>query len=183
MGVVATKTLMSIEEYERLPDEGVQHELDEGELVTMPPPKYRHSRIARNIGRPLENFVEPQGLGEIHFEAGFMLQPEPPTVRQPDVAFIRADRTRVADLDRYLEGAPDLAVEIVSPSDSMVDVDRKVEQYLAAGSTLVWVVMPKHERIRIFRADGTSVVLHRGETLDAPELFPGWSMPVDQIFA
>ena len=183
MVAMGTKTLMSLEEYERLPDEGVQHELDEGELVTMPPPKYWHSRIARIIGRALDRFVEPRELGEVLIEAGFLLHPDPLTIRQPDVAFVRAERTRKPDLEGYLEGAPDLAVEIASPSDSMADLDRKVEQYLAAGSTLVWVVMPKYERIRIYRADGTSTVRHRGEMLDAPELLPGWSMPVEQVFA
>lgn len=82
-----------------------------------------------------------------------------------------------------MQAAPDLAVEIVSPSDSMADLDRKIEQYLAAGSTLVWVVMPQRERIRIYRADGTSTVRHSGEVLDAPELFPGWSIPVNSVFA
>jgi Uma2 family endonuclease len=180
---MGTKTLMSLKEYELLPGEGVRHELDEGELITMPGPKLRHSVIAMIIGTALRTYVVAQRLGLVLIEASFLLCAEPITLRQPDVAFVRADRIRAADLDGYVEGAPDLAIEIVSPSDSMADIDRKVEQYLAAGSTLVWVVIPKHERIRIFRADGTSTVRHRGEILDAAELFPGWSMPVEQVFA
>ncbi len=80
------------------------------------------------------------------------------------------------------KGAPDLAIEVVSPSDTPGGMDRKVKQYLAYGSTLVWVVMPEQKRVRVFRADGTSTVRHAGETLDAPELLPGWSMAVDAIF-
>jgi len=173
---------MRIEEYERLPDEGVQHELDEGELITTPAPKWRHSIIASNIYDELLKHVAGAGL-KVLMEAGFLLNENPPTLRQPDVAVVRADRGGQTPEDEYLRGAPELAVEIVSPSDSMADIDRKVEQYLAAGSTLVWVVIPKYERIRIFRADGTSTVRHCGETLDAPELLPGWSMPVEQVFA
>src|ERR1700681_1693079 len=151
---MGTKTLLTLKEYELLPDEGVRHELDEGELITMPGPKWRHSMIAMIISSVLGSYVQARRLGVVLVEANFLLHPEPPTLREPDIAFVRAERVREVDPDGYFAGAPDLAVEIVSPSDSMVDMDRKVEQYLAARSTLVWVVMPKHERIRIFRADG-----------------------------
>jgi|ERR1051326_3011674 Uma2 family endonuclease len=174
---------MTLEEFEHLPDEGFQHELDEGELIATPAPNWGHSMIEAGISRALTAYVEAPQLGHVFVEAGFLLTREPPTVRQPDIAFVRADRIRAADPDGYLEGAPDLAVEIASPFGNVAELDRKVEQYLAAGATLVWVLMPKDERIRIFRADGTSTVRHRGEVLDAPELFPAWSMPVEQVFA
>ena len=173
--------MTTLSEFERLPNDGVQHELDEGELITTLPPKLRHSRVAWRIAKRLGQLEDKFG-GEILVEGGFLLGRGPDTVRQPDVAYITADRTRSAGDEGYVAGAPDLAIEVASPSDPMIDLDRKVEQYLRAGSKLVWVVMPKHERIRIFRADGTSTVRHRGELLDAPELFPGWSMPVEKVF-
>ena len=73
-------------------------------------------------------------------------------------------------------------MEVVSPHDDLGQLDRKVEQYLRTGAKVVWVVFPTHKRIRIYRADGTSTMVHEGENIAAPELFPGWSVPVSEIF-
>ncbi len=178
---MATKTLLSIEEFERLPDDDMQHELDEGELATMPPPRSLHSKIASNIFGALLAHATAQGH-RLTMEAGFLLSRNPPIVRQPDVAMLSREHWEGGVANEYFTRAPELAIEILSPSDAIGKVDRKVEQYLSYGGVLVWVVMPEERRVRVFRADGTSTVRHVGEMMDAPELLPGWSMPVDAIF-
>ncbi len=181
---MATKTLLTLEEFERLPDDemqDMQHELDEGELITMPPPRSLHNKVGVKIFKAIEAAAEANGC-RATMEPGFLLSRNPPTVRQPDIAVMSRERWDGAADNEYYRGAPELAIEILSPSDAMRKVERKVKQYLAAGGLLVWVVMPEQRRVRIFRADGTSTVRHAGETMDAPELLPGWSMPVDAIF-
>ncbi|HLJ46840.1 MAG TPA: Uma2 family endonuclease [Bryobacteraceae bacterium] len=179
---MAIKTLLSIQEFGRLPDDDMQHELDEGELIAIPPAKSSHNTILVRLLRILQSF-EQRIAGEARPEAGFLLVKNPPTIRQPDVAFVLQPQLDEAQEDEYFQGAPALAVEVVSRSDDFRTLDRKVEQYLAAGARLVWIVMPEDHRIRIYRGDGTSSVLHETDSLDAPELLPGWSMPVSRIFA
>ncbi len=179
---MATKALLSLEEFDHLPDDGTQHELDEGELVTMPPPKARHGKTASRIYNRLLQHAQKSGY-EVQMEVAFVLQDDPPILRQPDVAMITKARFDEVGDHEYYRGAPELAVEVVSPSEDYAELDRKVVQYLAAGSVLVWVVVRQNDHVRIFRADGTTTVKHGGETLDAPELLPGWSLPVSEIFA
>lgn len=89
---------------------------------------------------------------------------------------------RTTDLDGYVEGAPELAVEVVSPSDSAEDLEVRVEQYLHFGSKQVWVVYPKTKRIHVFRPESQVRVLDETQTLDAAELFPGFSVKVANLF-
>ncbi len=99
---MAIKTLLTVAEFERLPDDGMRHELDEGELVTMPPPKFRHSRTASRI---LKQLFKAAG-GEVLAEAGFVLKRGPDIVRQPDVAYIAPERALNVCEDGYFEGRP-----------------------------------------------------------------------------
>src|SRR6266403_987143 len=113
---MATKTLLTLEQFERLPDDGMRHELDEGELVSTPPPMFLHGKIQSRTAQRLANFVEPRSLGMVVTESGYRLTSD--TVRAPDVSFIWVERTLILDLARRFEGAPDLAVEIISPSET-----------------------------------------------------------------
>src|SRR5579872_1712960 len=137
---MASKTLLTLERFEQLPDDGMRHELDEGELVSMPPTLPKHGKVQNRTANVLTNFVDRLSLGLVLVESGFQLSPD--TVRGPDISFIRADRAAAMDLDRRFEGAPDLAVEIISPPQSASDIAHKVEQYLRAGAE-VWVVYPR----------------------------------------
>jgi len=178
---VATKTLLTIEEFDQLPiQEGVLYELNQGELVTMTEPMPRHNWVRDNIARLMGNYVEARKLGKVFLETGYRLMPE--TVRIPDVSFVAADQVRTLDLDRRIEGAPALAVEVVSPTDLAQELTQKVRQYLAAGSKTVWVVYPKTREVQIFRADGSSFVRRESESLVEPELLPGFSLSVEAVF-
>ena len=164
---MATETLLTIQQFDELPiTEGVLYEMNEGELVTMTEPMPRHNRVRDSIARRLGNFVEERKLGEVFLETGYQLTPE--TVRIPDVSFVSVDRMREIDLDRRIQGAPALAIEVVSPTDLAEDLTQKVKQYLAAGAKAVWVFYPKPREVQVFRADGAIFVRRESETLEEP---------------
>jgi Uma2 family endonuclease len=113
-------------------------------------------------------------------ETGYQLTSE--TVRIPDVSFLPADRMREIDLDKRIEGAPALAVEVVSPTDLAEELTQKVEQYLAAGVKAVWVFYPKTREVQVFRTGGVGFVRHEPETLEEPDLLPGFSLDLKAAF-
>jgi Uma2 family endonuclease len=178
---MGTKTIMSLEEFERLPDNGMRHELNKGELVEMPAPMSEHSTIAANISEVLSRLIG-RDAGRVMVEAGYRLTNDPPTLRQPDVSFLSARRVKVTPPDAYFQGAPELAIEIASPSNSASDLEEKVEQYLAAGAHAVWVVFPKLRRVHVYRPDDTIENLSSDQQLTAEDILPGLSIPVSSLF-
>jgi len=177
---MASKTLLSLEQFEQFPDDGMRHELDEGELILLPPPLGRHGRISLEIGVLLRSYIDPRSLGDVFVESGFRLKRD--TVRSPDVSLIRAERSRTMDQDQRFEGGPDLAIEVISPSETAADIARKVRQYLSAG-TVVWVVYPRDRAVHVFESSGSARVLGADDLLEAPDLMPGFSVRVSRIFA
>jgi len=163
-----------------MPDvDSVQIELDEGELIEMPPAGGRHGRCGVRIITVLETFVRARKLGWIYTpDTGFRLKDD--TVRAPDVAFVRQER--VADVSGFFPGAPDLAVEIYSPSDSVRQLMRKVKQYFAAGTHTVWIVYPDLKQVQILDASGADRLLEHDDVLEAPELLPGFSISIAEFF-
>ena len=170
---------MTAAEFERLPDDGNQHELDEGELITMPPPMYRHGRIQLNVGRLLANFASDHQLGEAATECGFRLSED--TIRGPDVVFIRQARLSQIDPDHYSSMAPDLVVEVLSPGVNARQFNRKIGQYLRAGVHTIWVLDPDSETVSIYQKDSVRM-LGPNETINAPDLLPGFSVTVRSLF-
>jgi Uma2 family endonuclease len=178
---------MTADELEQMPDgDSVLIELDEGELITMPLAGADHGYRGIEITMILGNYVKNHKLGRVYAaDTGFRLRDD--TVRAPDVAFVRAER--VSELHgpglhgkAFANGAPDLAVEIFSPSDSVPQLMRKVKQYLAAGCHTVWVVYPERQEIHVFEGSGVDRLLHAGDTMEAPELLPGFCVPVSDFF-
>jgi Uma2 family endonuclease len=155
---MSTTTRLTFDEFQKLPDEdGTRYELDEGELLMEPSPTFLHNRIRDRIARRLYEFVEAHNLGEIIVEMDFRLAPD--TVRSPDVAFVTPDHLRMIDINRSpVEGAPALAVEVISPSNLAQDTAKKVGQYLSAGSSAVWVVYPALSMVEVHRPTGTRQV-------------------------
>jgi len=177
-----TTNLMTWEAFEQLPDgDGYHRELIEGELQILPPPKSGHTLIADRIYRALMS-AEAAPDARAFPEAGYRLSVDPSSWVQPDVSVVRNARLRQTKQEDYFLGAPELAVEVVSPSESAADLDRKVELMLDAGSLAVWVIYPRQRKVHICLPGSTT--LRRGitDTLSLPELLPGWELPVARLF-
>ncbi len=159
-------------------------ELLRGELVMMSPAGSEHGDIVNNIAYFLTQHVRGHNLGKVKTgEPGFIVERNPDTVRAPEVAFVRADRLHLDPGPPFFPGHPDLAIEVVSPSDAATEVLSKVHMWLDAGCESVWVVDPKEQAISIYRRDGTHRVRRAGETLDDEPLLPGFALPIDEVFA
>ena len=175
--------ILSWEAFEQLPDgDGSHRELMEGELQILPPPKANHSIIANRVFKVLLP-LDFRGLGSVFLEAGYNLSADPATWLEPDASFLRKDRVRDRHVDGYFHGGPELAVEIVSPSESATDLQNKVRLFLQAGTLAVWVIFPKTHTVEVHLPTGTSFTRILADTLDAPFLLDGWQFPVAQLFA
>jgi len=171
--------LMTADELLRMPDDGFRYELVGGELKRMSPAGGRHGRIVHRISRHLGNYVEARKLGEVYSsETGFKIFRNPDTVRSPDVPFVRTER--VVDTDQFIPIPPDLAVEVISPTDPYSAVARKKDEYLRAGSQAVVIVDPDRELVEIHRLSGVITVQ---DVLTVDDVVPGWRMPLSEIFS
>ncbi len=176
--IMATKTLMTVEEFMPLFESSdAWYELVEGEVVAVSPGMFLHNRIRDRLLHLLMTFLEGHKLGMAVAEQPFHLFGN--TVRYPDVAFVVSGR----DLppSEFPKGAPDLAIEVISPSNTLREMDQKVSDFFAAGCKRVWLVYPEHREVYIH---GLSGVTRRTaeETLEDPELLPGFSVKVSSLF-
>ena len=167
-----------------MPKDSFFYELDEGELIRMPPAGEEHGWTEGELYVLIFNHVKTHGLGRVYpSDTGFLLQSDPDVVRAPDIAFVRKERLPLAcDPSGYIIGAPDLAVEIQSPSQSPADLDKKVRQYLAAGAQAAWAIHPRKRQAVMYRRSGEFEILTAGQYLEAPDLLPGLRIPLAQIF-
>lgn len=182
--IVEQNTITANALYQKPPEER-RGELIKGEFFQMSPAGHTHGNIAGNIFGLMWAFVKQQQLGRAYAaETGFLLSQEPDTVRAPDAAFVSA--TRVAQQTSetgFFDGAPDLAVEVISPSETVESVEAKLIDYLEAGTQLVWLVYPRTQTIMVYRSLTDAQVLTVVDTLDGGKLLPGFSAPVKEIFS
>jgi Uma2 family endonuclease len=181
---VTEPRLVTADELLRMPDDGVRRELIRGELREMSPAGARHGRIGAEILARLGTYVGERRLGEVfNADTGFLLASGPDTVRAPDVGFVSRERAdRVGDVEEFWPGAPDLAIEVISPSDSFAEVDEKVAEYLDAGCRMVVVVNPRRRAATVYRSRSDIVLLTENDVLDGGEVVPGWSLPLREVF-
>lgn len=183
----ATHTAPGItaEQLLHLPEDGLRRELVHGELRVMAPPGFEHGRVAARIGVLLGSHVEESGCGvTVAAETGFVLSRDPDTVRAPDAAFVAKDRVeKVGNTAKYWPGAPDLAVEVVSPDDSFREVQEKALEWLAAGTIAVLVLDPAERAATVYRRGGDAHVHSAQETIDLSDAVPGFSVAVAGLFA
>ncbi len=168
----------------RLSADGRRYELIRGALRQMAPAGPTHGRLAMRIAAHLFQHVEAHNLGTVYAaETGFQLTQDPDTVRAPDVAFVSRQRLgAVEETEGYWPGAPDVAVEVISPSDRYTDVEDKVVEWLEAGSRMVIVVNPRQRVVTVYHSRTDIVRLTEEATLDGGDVIPGWHLPINHVF-
>lgn len=179
---MATTRLYTVEDVEQSPPEG-EWELIDGELVPVSPASWRSNTTTHRIGRIVGNYVDDHDLGAVTSpEGGFVLFPDRETLVAPDVGFVRRDRVPPEEEhDHFARLAPDLAVEVLSPSDRMASALGKVSMYLEAGVAAVWLVDPVKRTITVFAGNESPVTLGAADTLDGGNVLPGFRIQVDDL--
>ena len=167
---------MTLEEFLESDLEG--YEYIKGELVPMPPPSMLHGRISTNLFLPLGNYIREIQLGDIYMDVGFTVGDR---VLIPDVAFV-SNANMPDSLSKSCPVSPDLAVEVVSPSDTLHRIKEKVYAYLDAGTQLVWVLAPQDRTVTVYRSETDITVLTRNDTLTGAEVVEGFSCQVAKLF-
>ena len=168
----------------KMPDDGFRYELLRGELKKMSPSGHKHGKIAVRFGWRLAQYVETKGLGVVYAaETGFLLSSNPDTVLAPDVAFVSQERVEdVGDVEGYWPGAPDMAVEVISPGDTYSEVEEKAVEWLQAGARLVVVVDPRKRSVTVYRGLDNITILTEGATLEGGDVAPGWILSIQDLF-
>ena len=184
MSTTETKLITADELFE-MPDDSSRYELVRGELKGMSPAGEEHGRVGMELAIPLGYHVKKNNLGKLYLaETGFLIETNPDTVRAPDIAFVSMERIKKNPRAKsYWVGAPDLVVEVTSPSDIVSKVEEKVTQWLEAGASMVWIVSPKLKTVTVYRSLTDIVTLTEKDTLDGGEVVPGFQIPVAEIFA
>jgi Uma2 family endonuclease len=177
--------LMTADQLLAMPADGFRDELIKGQLIRKPLRGHLHGRLAVSVAASLYQHVTANNLGIVYAAGtGFLINQNPDTVRAPDVAFIQQKRVeRIGEIEGYWIGAPDLVVEVVSPSDSVEYVEDKVTEWIEAGTRLVWLVSPTMHTITVYHSLTEIVVLTENDTLDGGEILPGFQISVSEIFA
>jgi len=182
---MATKARLTAEDLWRMPDDEVRRELVNGEVVEMPRPLPPHGRQVSLITYYLVDHVKRQGGGEVVGDVGFVLNLsyDPERVRGADVAFISTERLPGGKLpEKFFPGAPDLVVEVLSPSNTSIEIHQKVRDFLEAGARLVWVLARQARSATVYRADGTARLLRENDVLDGENVLPGLRIPLEELF-
>jgi Uma2 family endonuclease len=174
---MSTKTLISVAEFDRLEEGEFRYELDEGELITMTRPRVRHARIEGNLYFALRSYLQQNPIGEA-LGADLLYVLGPATKRAPDVSVV----FRAIDPDQEIQGAPDIAAEILSPSNTRRAMHRKLAQFFATDCKLAWIIDPKARTVEVWEsAAGPSRTLHDSDFLETP-LLPGFALRVAKLF-
>ena len=176
---------MTADELLAMPDDGYhRYELVKGELITMAPAGGEHGAIVSRTCRRIGNFVEANDLGEVfNSDTGFIINMDPDTVRCPDVSFVRKERILADGIPRgFIIGAPDIAVEVISPTDSYTEVDAKAAQLLEAGTLLVVLINPRTRTITLRHQSGETTTLTEADTLTLGDVLPGFECAVGELF-
>lgn len=160
-------------------------ELIRGELKVMSPSKPLHGVVCAEIAAELRDFVRGHSLGMVFgAETGFVVERDPDTVLGVDAAFVSNERlSAVEDLDRFFPSAPDLAVEVMSPSNTRREMDEKVALYFGAGARGVWIFNPKKRTVAVYASPSDVQILSERDTLDGGEVLPGFELELSKLFA
>lgn len=181
MDLVQASPVTTAEQLLALDEPGFRHELVRGELRRMTGAGFRHSATAAEIAFVLRRHAD-RSLGRVTgADGGYLLARNPDTVRIPDAAFVAASRLATLPTRGHFEGAPDLAVEVISPNDRYGEVHDKALDWIAAGTRLVWIVDPIRCSVAIYVPDGTIRVVNGDDVLDGGDVLPGFTARVREL--
>lgn len=186
LGRTTAPRYMTLRQFERFPwSDDVMAELVRGEVVLSPLAGAAHSRIVRNLVLALDAYARARGLGEVFGDgAGYVLKVLPRTVRGPDVSFVRAGGLpQLVPVRGFFEITPDLAVEVLSPSNRPKQIEGRIVDLFAAGTAVVWVVDPRTRGVTVRTPDRGARALGEADTLDGAPALPEFTIRVADVFA
>lgn len=175
------KKPLTAEEFWALPEGEGKRELVRGEVIEEMPNGV-HGGIAAEISYLLKAWLKEGHPGYVGVEVAFLLARKPDLVRLPDVCYVGPEKLRAGIPEKYWEIAPDLAVEVISPSETWDDVQQKVEEYLMAGTPMVWTVHSRTQRVVVYTPDSVARTYRAEERLEFPQLLPGFRCKVGDFF-
>jgi len=175
------KYKMTEEEFLRLPDDGRKYELVDGEAKEVPT-GFRHEEIGAVLIAALQLFVRRSRLGRVAgSSAGFRMRGG--NIRSPDVSFVAEARLPEGQSPvGFMDGAPDLAVEIISPTEDFAELARKLGEYFVSGARMVWIVHPETRTVTVYRSLTDARTLAEDEELDGGDVVPGFKLAVKALF-
>ena len=167
-----------------MPETDCRYELAKGELIRLPFGTAQHGLVTINLAVPLYVHIEANNLGVTYAAGtGFKIESDPDTVLAPDISFVRIERRLVVPCpDNYRDGAPDLAVEVLEDSESVVGLEERVEAWLEAGARMVWLASPKMRTVTVYESMTDVVTLTDNDQLEGGEVVVGFSIAVAKIF-
>jgi len=176
--------LWTADELLAMPHDGRRHELVRGELRTMTPAGGQHGLVIMWLAIRLGGYVDERALGVLFSpDTGFVLSSDPDTVRAPDISFLSTARIPPGGIGpKYPRLTPDLAVEVLSPDDTVFEVEEKVEEYLTTGARRVWVINPKRRTATVYQPGTPARVLAAEDVLDGGDVVPGFACRVAELF-
>jgi Uma2 family endonuclease len=176
--------VITADEFARIPDDDFRYELVAGVVHRMSPVGGRHGALTLRLGAALTAWGDRTHAGAVMTETGFILATDPDTVRGPDVSFVRRERIPTSGLPiGFWRGAPDLAVEVLSPDERRGDADLKAREYLRQGVVLVWVVDPSAKSVAVYGRSELPLMLSVNDTLAGGDILPDFELRLTTLFA
>ena len=180
---IASKSLTA-HDLLKLYGEGIRGELIKGEFHPTMSAGVTHGKVVINVAGELRSFVRPRRLGSLMgSDTGILLARDPDTVREPDIAYISAERMPIgAEVPGYSEVIPDLIVEVASPSDTPQQVEEKARMWLDYGVRLAWTIHPSSRTVNVYPESGARFTLSEDDVLDGRDVLTGFSWEVRDLF-
>ncbi len=176
--------LITADELFTMPNTKHGCELVRGKLVKYMPTEIIHGIVATHIGQALSIFVRANKLGIVlAAETGFYIFQTPDTVRAPDASFVGNEKlAKYGITEKFFPDAPDLAVEVVSPSDRKKEIEEKIKDYLSAGVHLVWIIYPQNRIIAVYRQNNIVSILRENDEIDGENVLPDFRLSLSELF-
>ncbi|HEV2349491.1 MAG TPA: Uma2 family endonuclease [Terriglobia bacterium] len=174
---------LTYDEFRELPDDGKRYELIHGEVHLTPSPTTRHQWVLHTLDYSLTTHVQREKLGEV-WVAPLDVRLSGDTSVQPDLLYVSSARADIIQ-ENFIAGAPDLAVEILSPSTAAHDRVTKLRLYADAGVAQVWYIDPMAKTVEVLKLEARKYFVDSalaGDQVLTSNLFPGWELPLDKLF-